>query len=41
LAELSKAKVSRVVKSLEEKGLLKSERRGRTKIVRLKKKLLG
>jgi len=40
LAELSKAKVSRVVKSLEEKGLLKSERRGRTKIVRLKKKLL-
>jgi len=40
LAQLSKAKVSRVVKSLEEKGLLKSERRGRTKIVRLKKKLL-
>lgn len=40
LTQLSKAKVSRVVKSLEEKGLLKSERRGRTKIVRLGKKLL-
>jgi len=40
LAQLSKAKVSRVVKSLEEKGLLKSERRGRTKIIRLRKKLV-
>ena len=39
LTGLSKAKVSRVVRSLEERGLLKTERRGRTKIVKLKRKL--
>ena len=35
----SKAKVSRVVKSLVERGLIESERRGRTNILRVKKKL--
>jgi uncharacterized membrane protein len=39
LTGISKAKVSRVVKSLEAKGLLKTERRGRTKLVALKKKV--
>ena len=37
---LSKAKVSRVVKSLAERGLLEVERRGRTNILKLVKKKL-
>jgi predicted transcriptional regulator len=38
---LSKAKVSRIVKKLSEKGLIKVERRGRTNILKIvKKKLL-
>ena len=37
---LSKAKVSRIVKKLVEKGLLESERRGRTNILKIRKKFL-
>ncbi len=35
----SKAKVSRIVKSLEQRGLITVERRGRTNIISLKKKI--
>lgn len=38
---LSKAKVSRVIKKLVERGLLEVERRGRTNIVKFVKKKLG
>lgn len=34
----SKAKVSRIIKSLEQRGLIKVERRGRTNIINLKRK---
>ena len=39
LLNLSKAKVSRIVKSLEERGFIEVERRGRTNLIKLKKKL--
>lgn len=38
---LSKAKVSRVVKSLEKRGLIKVERRGRTNKLKLSRKKIG
>jgi len=41
MTNLSKAKVSRVVKSLSERGLLDVERRGRTNLLKLKKKKLS
>jgi uncharacterized membrane protein len=37
---LSKAKVSRVVKSLEERGLIEVERLGRTNKLKARKKIL-
>ena len=37
----SKAKVSRVVKNLVNRGLIETERRGRTNILKLKRKLFG
>ncbi len=41
LSNFSKAKVSRVVKSLSERGLIEVERRGRTNRVKLSKKQIG
>jgi DNA-binding transcriptional ArsR family regulator len=41
MTKLSKAKVSRVIKSLAERGLVEVERRGRTNLLRLKKKKLS
>ncbi len=41
MTRLSKAKVSRVIKSLAERGLVEVERRGRTNLLKLKKKKLS
>jgi DNA-binding transcriptional ArsR family regulator len=41
ITNLSKAKVSRVIKSLSNRGLVEIERRGRTNLIKLKKGKLG